>query len=73
MCLVKPILVIFIPEEKVLVAGDVLFYHRTPGFQDAGPLGNKQALQFMRRFGAHYVVPGHGPVTDEAGMTWMID
>ena len=40
-------LAILVEEEKTLIAGDILFYKRTPGFQDASPNGNKEILQQM--------------------------
>lgn len=64
---------VFIPQEKVLLAGDILFYLRTPGFQDASPLGNLKALEELNQLAFDHVVPGHGPVTDKSGMKYMID
>lgn len=66
-------IVLYVPEERLLLTGDVLFYQRTPGFQDASPLGNLRALESLQRFDAAAVVPGHGPVTDASGIVWMID
>lgn len=64
---------IYLPGLKTLLAGDVLFYHRTPGFQDASPLGNLAALQAMQQLDVRHVVPGHGPVTDKSGIKYMVD
>lgn len=64
---------IFIPEERVLIAGDILFYLRTPGFQDASPRGNAQALKYLLSLDAKQVIPGHGPVTDKSGIRYMLD
>jgi len=66
-------LAIYIPEEKTLIAGDILFYLRTPGFQDASPLGNKKALEYLETLDLEKVIPGHGPVTDKSGIRYMID
>jgi len=66
-------IVIYLPEEKVLLPGDVLFYIRTPGFQDASPLGNLKTLVDLKKLDFNKVVPGHGPVTDASGMDYMID
>jgi len=63
---------IFIPEEKVLVAGDIHFYKRTPGFQDASPLGNLAALKELKKLNPKHVIPGHGPVTDINGLQYML-
>jgi len=64
---------IYIPEEKVLLPGDILFYIRTPGFQDASPMGNAQALEELKKLGFNKVVPGHGPVTDKSGIDYMLN
>ena len=66
-------LAIYLPQEKILLPGDILFYIRTPGFQDASPLGNLQALLDLKALEFNKVVPGHGPVTDKAGMDYMIE
>lgn len=63
---------VLIPQEKVLIAGDILFYLRTPGFQDASPLGNAQALRELKKLDFDKVVPGHGPVTDKSGVDYML-
>lgn len=64
---------IYLPDEKTLIAGDVLFYLRTPGFQDASPLGNAKALQFLQTLDFKKVIPGHGPVTDKSGIKYMLN
>lgn len=66
-------LAIYLPQEKILLPGDILFYIRTPGFQDASPLGNLQALIDLKTLEFDKIVPGHGPVTDKAGMDYMIE
>jgi len=63
---------VYIPEEKVLLPGDILFYLRTPGFQDASPMGNATALRDLMKLDFNYVVPGHGPVTDRSGIEYML-
>lgn len=64
-------LAVYIPEEKTVIAGDILFYRRTPGWQDASPKGNEAALAHLAAWRPRHVVPGHGPVTDESGIAWM--
>jgi len=66
-------LAVYIPEEKVLIAGDILFYLRTPGFQDASPSGNAQALESLNKLEFNQVIPGHGPVTDKSGIKYMLE
>lgn len=64
---------VFVPELRLLIAGDILFHERTPGWQDADPLGNAAALDELARFDAQHVVPGHGPVGDARALRWMRD
>ena len=64
-------LVVYIPEEKLLVTGDVFFHLRTPGFQDASPLRNNATLESLAKLDVTHVVPGHGPVTNRDGLQYM--
>ena len=64
-------LIIYVPEEKLVSTGDVFFHRRTPGFQHASPLGNDKALEYLSTLDVTKVVPGHGPVTDRAGLQYM--
>lgn len=66
-------LALFWPAQRLLIAGDVLFYQRTPGWQDADPHGNAVALEAMLKLAPERVLPGHGPVTDASGIRWMLD
>jgi len=64
-------LIVYVPEEKLLATGDVFFHLRTPGFQDASPLGNDATLKYLSSLDVTKVVPGHGPVTDRVGLQYM--
>jgi glyoxylase-like metal-dependent hydrolase (beta-lactamase superfamily II) len=64
---------VYLPQERTLIAGDILFYRRTPGFQDASPKGNAAALEDFLKLDVEHVVPGHGPVTDRSGIVYMRD
>ena len=66
-------LALFWPAQRLLMTGDVLFYKRTPGWQDADPHGNATALEALLKLEPKTVVPGHGPVTDANGIRWMLD
>jgi len=66
-------IVLYLPDDKILLPGDVLFYLRTPGFQDASPLGNLASLVELNQLDFDKVIPGHGPVTDKSGMEYMIN
>lgn len=57
----------WLPEERVVFAGDILFVGGTP-IMWAGPIANWiKACELIRDLGASVVVPGHGPLTDGAG------
>jgi glyoxylase-like metal-dependent hydrolase (beta-lactamase superfamily II) len=60
-------LVIFLPKDKVLFAGDLLFRGRLPfigSTADTGPW--IQALNSFLAFKAKVAIPGHGPVSESA-------
>jgi cyclase len=61
------------PEDGVVFTGDILFIGGTP-IVWAGPLSNwVQACDRIVGFGAEHIVPGHGPVTDAAGVLAVRD
>ena len=65
--------IVLVPEEGVLYAGDLLFIGGTP-ISWAGPVSNWiRACQYMIDFDADYIVPGHGPVTDNNGVRGVKD
>lgn len=54
--------VIWIPERKLLIAGDIIFNQGTP-FALMGSIGGwLDALERLRALGAETIIPGHGPV-----------
>ncbi len=57
---------IYIPEEEVIIAGDLLFSEEIPYFGDAtsNPYLWIEAYQKIIDLKPKVVVPGHGPVTD---------
>jgi glyoxylase-like metal-dependent hydrolase (beta-lactamase superfamily II) len=60
--------VAYVPSARVLYAGDLLFIGGTPIIWH-GPLSNwLAACDAMSDLDAQYVVPGHGPMTDKAGI-----
>jgi cyclase len=57
-------LLAWIPERRVLYAGDIVFNGGTP-FAVAGSIaGWQEALETIRRLEPAVIVPGHGPVCD---------
>ena len=62
-----------VPDAGVVYTGDILFIGGTP-IVWAGPLDNwVAACDLMLGMDADMVVPGHGPVTDKAGVTAVRD
>lgn len=55
---------VYLPEQKVLFAGDVLWKDYHPNLEDADITGWLTALKELSRMDVKQVVPGHGPVTD---------
>lgn len=65
--------VVFVPSERVLFAGDLLFIGGTP-ISWAGPITNWiAACDRMLALEPAVVVPGHGPVVDASGIHQVRD
>jgi len=59
--------IVWLPEERVVFTGDILFIGGTPIIW-AGPVANWiAACEKIAALGAETVVPGHGPLTDAKG------
>ncbi len=59
-------LVIYLPQEKVLYAGDLVFRNRIPFVGQADSRQWIKALGALMVFDAVAIVPGHGPLSTEA-------
>jgi glyoxylase-like metal-dependent hydrolase (beta-lactamase superfamily II) len=59
-------LVVHVPGDKVLFAGDLVFRNRVPFVGQADSRRWVKALDELLAFDAKVVVPGHGPVSREA-------
>ena len=58
----------WLPAERAVYTGDLLFIEGTPVMW-AGPVDNwLAACDRILAFGADHIVPGHGPMTDTAGV-----
>jgi glyoxylase-like metal-dependent hydrolase (beta-lactamase superfamily II) len=58
----------WLPEERVLFAGDILFIDAHPLLWQ-GPVGRwVEALDRILALDAEVIVPGHGPITDRTGV-----
>ncbi len=59
---------VFVPDDKTVFTGDILFIDGTPLIW-AGPVGNwLKACDLIIDFAPEVIVPGHGPLTDIAGV-----
>jgi len=59
-------LVVYLPQQKVLFAGDLVFRNRIPFVGQADSRHWIEAMQNLLNFDADWVVPGHGPISNDA-------
>jgi glyoxylase-like metal-dependent hydrolase (beta-lactamase superfamily II) len=59
-------LVIYLPQQKVLFAGDLVFRNRIPFVGKADSRHWIEAMESLLNFDARWVVPGHGPISNDA-------
>jgi glyoxylase-like metal-dependent hydrolase (beta-lactamase superfamily II) len=59
-------LVVYLPQEKVLFAGDLVFRNRIPFVGQANSRQWIKSLDSLLAFDAKVIVPGHGPVSTQA-------
>lgn len=65
--------IVYVPDAKTVYTGDILFIGGTP-IVWAGPLSNWiDACDLMLGMDIDTVVPGHGPLTDKAGIAQVRD
>ena len=57
---------VFLPEEKVLFAGDVVWVRYHPNLEDADIGGWLRALEAISKMSVDHIVPGHGEVADKS-------
>lgn len=60
--------VVWLPEERVLFTGDLLFHGLTPLVFMGSLEGALRALDWLRSFDPVHVVPGHGPLFDSTDL-----
>ncbi|GII89056.1 MBL fold metallo-hydrolase [Sphaerisporangium siamense] len=60
--------VAWLPEERVLFTGDLIFHGLTPLVLMGSVPGALRSLDWMAAFEPEHVVPGHGPVLDAAAL-----
>ena len=59
-------LVVYLPQQKVLFAGDLVFRNRIPFVGQANSRHWIESLQELLKFDAQWVVPGHEPISNDA-------
>ena len=63
--------IVYVPTDKAVYTGDILFVDGTPVMW-AGPVGNwLKACDRILAMDVETIIPGHGPVTDKAGVRSM--
>jgi len=66
-------LMIWLPDDQVLLAGDILVNEITPNFRDANVAEWIKALEEIGRLPARTIIPGHGPLMKPADAVAMRD
>lgn len=64
--------VAWLPAERVLFTGDLLFHGLTPLVFSGSLDGARRALDWIAGFRADHVVPGHGPLVDAAALPGVL-
>jgi glyoxylase-like metal-dependent hydrolase (beta-lactamase superfamily II) len=64
-------IVAFVPEERVLYAGDIAFIGSTPLVWEGSLLNWIETIARINTLRPRVIVPGHGPVTDMEGLRSM--
>jgi glyoxylase-like metal-dependent hydrolase (beta-lactamase superfamily II) len=59
-------LVVYLPHQKVMFAGDLVFRNRIPFVGQANSQHWIEAMDSLLKFDARWVVPGHGPISNDA-------
>lgn len=64
---------VYIPDDKVIYTGDILFIDGTPVIW-SGPISNWiKACDYILSLDVDVIVPGHGPITDKNGVRQVRD
>jgi len=66
-------ILVYVPEKRVLFAGDTLFTGYHPNIGDADLPGWIKTLDYMGSLAAETIIPGHGPVSGKNDLAAMKD
>ncbi len=61
-------IIVYLPEERIIFAGDFIFLYSTPLGMEGSFAGWLRNLEAMANLGAQTYVPGHGPVCGSEGL-----
>jgi cyclase len=64
--------VAWLPEERVLFTGDLLFHGLTPMLLMGSVEGALKSLDWLAAFEPEHVVPGHGPLADASSLPGVL-
>lgn len=64
-------IVVFVPDRKVLFAGDILFTNYHPNFKNGDIAGWIKALDDLKAMDFNVLVPGHGPLSGKKDLEDM--
>ncbi len=67
----KGSILVHVPAEKVVFAGDILFTDFHPYMADGDIKGWRQTLDFLAALDADKIIPGHGPLSDKKDVSDM--
>lgn len=65
--------VLLLPDDGILFAGDLLFAERHPWLGDGSPRTWAESLRSLHDWGFETIVPGHGPVSSPAALLTLAD
>jgi cyclase len=66
-------IIVYLPEEGIIFAGDFIFLYSTPVSMDGSFAGWLRNLDALAKLGANVYVPGHGPVCGLEGLNLCRD
>jgi cyclase len=66
-------LVAWLPEERVLFTGDLVFHGLTPLVFMGSVDGARRSLEWIASFEPQHIVPGHGPLVPAAAIVEVLD
>lgn len=65
-------LIAWLPEERVLFSGDLVFHGLTPLVSGGSVDGALRVLDWLADFEPDYLVPGHGPIVGSTGLSTVL-